>query len=90
MHVFVYLLSSVNDVLGVGQPVDTGPSDHRVVPRGGMGHLHGTELQEGLPQGDPTEQHLPESPDDRTRHIQKAFTRSGLRRQSGFSYLWHR
>lgn len=35
-----------------------------------MGHLHGTELQKGLPQGDPTEQHLPESPDDRTRHIQ--------------------
>lgn len=61
--VSVYLLSSVDDVLGVGEPVDAGPPDHRVVSRGGVGHLHGAELQERLPQGDSAEQHLPESPD---------------------------
>ena len=61
---FVYLLSSVDDVLGVGQAVNARPADHRVVSWGGVGHLHGTELQEGLPQSDSTEQHLSESPDE--------------------------
>ena len=41
---FVYLLSSVDDVLGVGQAVNARPADHRVVSWGGVGHLHGTEL----------------------------------------------
>lgn len=40
----IYLLSSVDDVLGVGQAVDARPPDHRVVSWGGVGHLHGTEL----------------------------------------------
>ena len=53
-----YLLSAVDDVLGVGQAVDAGPANHRVVSGGGVGHLHGAELEEGLPQGHPAEQHL--------------------------------
>lgn len=53
------LLASVDDVLGVGQAVDAGPPDDRVVPRGRVGHFHGAELQEGFAQGHATEQHLP-------------------------------
>ena len=44
-----YLLSAVDDILGVGQAVDAGPANHRVVSGGGVGHLHGAELEEGLP-----------------------------------------
>ena len=53
-----HLFSPVDDVLGVGQAVDAGPPDDGVVPGGGVRHLHGTELQEGLAQRHPTEQHL--------------------------------
>ena len=57
--VSLYLLSAVDDVLSVGQAIDAGPANHRVVTGGGVGHLHGAELEEGLPQGHPAEQHLP-------------------------------
>lgn len=53
-----HLFSPVDDVLGVGEAVDAGPADDRVVPGGCVCHLHGTELQEGLAQGHPAEQHL--------------------------------
>lgn len=54
-----YLLSSVDDVLGEGEAVDAGPPRHRVVARWGVGHLHSTELKEGLPEGYAAEQQLP-------------------------------
>jgi len=54
------LLPSVDDVLGVRQSVDAGSPDDRVVPRGGVGHLHRTELKKRLPQRHSAEQHRPE------------------------------
>lgn len=51
MELRSHLLSSVDYILCVGQAVDAGPANHRVMSRGGVGHLHGTELEEGLPQG---------------------------------------
>lgn len=54
-----HLLSSVDDILSIGQTIDAGPANDRVVARGGVGHFHGTELQEGLAQCDSAEQHLP-------------------------------
>lgn len=43
-----HLLSSVDDILGQSEAVDAGPAGDRVVPRWGVSHLHGIELQEGL------------------------------------------
>lgn len=56
----LHLFSSVDDVFCVGQPIYTRSPYHRMVSWGGMGHFHGTELQEGLAKGDSAEQHLPE------------------------------
>lgn len=39
-----YLLSPVNDILRIRQSTTTGATDYRVVPRGSVGHFHGTEL----------------------------------------------
>lgn len=55
------LLSPVDDVLSVCQPVDAGSAYNRVVSGGGVGHFHRAELKEGLPQRHPAEQHLPEA-----------------------------
>lgn len=56
---WVGLFPSVDDILRICQSINTGSTDHRVVSRGSVGHLHSTELQEGLAQSDPAEQHLP-------------------------------
>lgn len=55
-----YLLSSVDDVFGVGQPIHTWPPNDRVMAWRGVGHFHGAELQKGLAKGHSTEKHLPE------------------------------
>lgn len=54
-----HLLSSVDDILGQSEAVDAGPAGDRVVPRWGVSHLHGIELQEGLSQSHPAEQQVP-------------------------------
>lgn len=61
----LHLLASVDDVFCIGQPVYAWPPDHRMVSRGGVGHFHGAELQEGLPKSDSAEQHLPERSENR-------------------------
>ena len=55
------LFPAVDDVLGVVEPPLGRPPCHRVVPRGGVGHLHGRELQEGLAQSHSTQQQLSET-----------------------------
>lgn len=69
--VSVYLLSSVDDILSVGQTVNAGSSNHRVVSRGGVGHFHGTELKEGLAQSHSAKQHLPENVRDKEKVTHK-------------------
>lgn len=54
-----HLLSSVDDVLRQSQAVDAGPPGDRVVTWWGVSHLHGIELQEGLPQSHSAEQQVP-------------------------------
>ena len=38
------LFASVDDVLGKRETAGTGPADHGMVARRGVGHLHGAEL----------------------------------------------
>lgn len=54
-----HLLSSVDDILGQSEAIDTGPPGDRVVTRWGVSHLHGIELQEGLSQSHSAEQQVP-------------------------------
>ena len=54
-----YLLAPVDDVLGEWEASHTGPPHHAVVAGGGVGHLHGGELQETLAQGNTAQQQLP-------------------------------
>lgn len=53
-----YLFSSVDDVLGVRQPVHARSPDNWVMSRRGMSHFHGAELQKGFSEGHSTEKHL--------------------------------
>lgn len=55
----LYLLSSVDDVLCECEAVDAGSAWHRVVTWWRVGHFHGTELKEGLPESYTAEQQLP-------------------------------
>ena len=53
-----YLFPSVDDVLREGETSNTWASDHTVMSRGSVGHLHGRELEETLAQSYPTQQQL--------------------------------
>lgn len=55
-----YLLSSVDDIFSIGQPIHTRPPNDGVMAWGGVSHFHGAELQKGLAKGHSTEKHLSE------------------------------
>lgn len=59
MKAVQYLLPSVDDVLCEGEAVDAGPARYGVVAWWRVGHLHGTELKEGLSKSYTAEQQLP-------------------------------
>lgn len=89
-----YLFSAVDHILCVGQAVDTGTADHRVMTRGSVGHLHGAELQKRLSQCHTTEQHLPVGNQHRGKYKKTSicafvyFAFSYCIR-CAFMYLWH-
>uniref|UniRef100_A0A2D4I3U9 Uncharacterized protein n=1 Tax=Micrurus lemniscatus lemniscatus TaxID=129467 RepID=A0A2D4I3U9_MICLE len=55
-----YLFPSIDDILSIGEPIDTWPANYRVMSGRGVGHFHGTKLQEGLPQCHTAKKHLSE------------------------------
>lgn len=75
-----YLLAPVDDILSIGQPIDAGTSNNRVVTRRGVCHLHSAELEEGFSQGHPAEQHLPRNNKDRQtfRHLFSSYAPAEL------------
>lgn len=53
-----YLLSSVDDIFSIRQPIDTWSTNNWVMPWRSVSHFHGAELQKGFPKGHSTEKHL--------------------------------
>jgi len=45
-YAIAYLLATINDVFGVRQTANAGPSYYRMVSRWGVSDLHSTELEE--------------------------------------------